>query len=451
MNQKYKNLLTYSVPVLMGFGLITAVIWGKAKSALADEYSKLADEYINTCVNSCARCADELEDSVSEMSISLSKLSITHSNEGQVLALEDIVRESAEASALLSRLPQSQIKVMELSNFLTRTGDYARSLSRKLLSGGSLDEQDDKQLSSTLTACESLAHELSARIANGEMPIGTEEFDYYDTPDEEQAESANGASEDEPSEPEYPTLIYDGPFSESTEKAQPKGVTGVDGTEADAKAIAERIAGCQLQSSGKSLGRIPTYDFSGDGVDISITVKGLHLIRYMRPASGTASGVPEKAEYEKLEKAGEDFLSQLGYTDMSPTYAQYYDGAALISYAWTLDGALVYNDLVKVWIDRESHELIGIDAQNYLFSHHERQAPAPSVSEQDAAQAVSERLSVTKTGLAIIPLTPQTETLCYEFRGSCEDSEYIVYVNAETGREEQIFKIISDENGQSAV
>jgi len=48
-------------------------------------------------------------------------------------------------------------------------------------------------------------------------------------------------------------------------------------------------------------------------------------------------------------------------------------------------------------------------------------------------------------------VTPETEKLCYEFKGEYEGLSYIVYINAETLYEEQIFKIIDSENGQLVI
>ncbi|MBR0136151.1 MAG: germination protein YpeB [Clostridia bacterium] len=450
MNTSTKNTIAYAATALLGAGMIITAAWGVSQHARAEASSRLAEEYVGAAVNSCARCGRELSDCVSEMSVSLSKLEVTSSTEGQVLALEDIVRESAEAAQLVSQLPKSHVEVMELSNFLTRAGDYARTLSRGLLSGEELKEDDRAQLKELLASCEKLSADIANRIANGEMPIGTEEFDYYDYAPEGEAD-AEGSSEDDPSEPEYPTLIYDGPFSESTEKLEPLGVTGGEATLAEAAKKANSIAGCELQYDGKSEGRIPTYDFSGGGADISLTVRGLHLIRFISAPSGSKTGIPSRAEYEKLVRSGKAFLEENGYHGMTPTYAQYYNGAAVISFAWKSGEVTVYNDLVKVWIDRDNLKPSGIDARNYLFSHHERDIPIPAITRDEAAKSVSQNIEVRSARLALIPLSPQKEALCYEFSGTYGGSEYLVYVNAQTGREEQIFKIISDENGESAV
>lgn len=448
MDERTRNILYYTVPVLMGFALIVTVVWGRAQKARADEYERLSDEYAGRYVSACARCGRELADSVSSMAASLSKLRVTSSAQGRVLALEDIARESAEAAALRSRMPQSQAENMALSSFLTRTGDYARSLSKRLLAGDEPDETDIAQLDALLSACEELSHKLSESIANGEMPVGTEEYDFYDVSETERA-----YRDGEPSEPDYPTLIYDGPFSESTEKREPKGLSGAEGSAGEAQSIASAIAGEELEYSGRTDGPLPSYDFtSEDGkTDVSVTVRGLMPLYFMRAPKGSKSGVPEREEYERLAAVGIMALSRMGYKDMTPTYAQYYDGAALISFAWMKDGAVIYNDLIKVWIDRETEKLCGLDARNYLYSHTERDALVPAISREEALKSVSAELRVTNSRLALIPLTPNTEALCWEFRGECGGREYVVYVNAGNGREEQVFMIINDENGQSAV
>ena len=434
-----KNVLTYTIPALMGVAVIAAVLWGRNKAARAAEFEALSDEYVGYCVSACSETGRELADTVNAMRVSLEKLRVTGSTANRVLALEDIVRESAEAGKLICRLPRSQVEIMELEAFLTRTGDYARSISRRILTGGELNESDSEQLEAMLDAVISLSDRLNGKIESGEMPIGTEEFDYYDT------------AEDEPSEPEYPVLIYDGPFSVSVEKAEPLGLTGEDGTEEEARKAAERIVGQELEYTGMTEGRIATYDFSGDGVDVSITVRGLRVKYMMKKPTGSVSGRPDEAEYAHLAKMGQVFLDSIGYTDMEPTYSEFNDGSALISYAWKTGEVTVYNDLIKVWLDRETGEPIGLDANNYLFSHRERNIGSPAVDEETAKRSVSTNLSVSGTGLALIPLSPMTEALCWELRGECSDCEYIVYVNAETGFEERIFKIVRDENSEKTV
>ena len=49
--------------------------------------------------------------------------------------------------------------------------------------------------------------------------------------------------------------------------------------------------------------------------------------------------------------------------------------------------------------------------------------------------------------MAVIPTEYKTEIFCYEFKGKIDDREFIVYINAETGEEEDILVIYNTPNG----
>ncbi|MBO4847629.1 MAG: germination protein YpeB [Clostridia bacterium] len=438
MNEKTRRLFTFTIPALTAAALIVAAVWGRSQRARAERFERLADEYASNYVAACTRCGRELAGSVSQMESSLMKLRVTASAANRVLALEDIVRESGEAAGLLSRIPQSQAAHIELAGFLTRAGDFARTLSKKLLADGRLDETDVEQLEAVLSAASRLAQELDEKIANGEMPVGTEDFDYYDISDD-----------DEP-EPEYPALAYDGAYSAAASVAQPLGVSGEEKSPEEALREAERILGEKLGYAGRTDGAIPCYDFASEDGEISasVTVRSARLLSFMRAPSGDGGGLPDGAERERLTECALAFLESAGYPDMAPLFASYEGGTALISFAAKHGEVFVLGDLVKVWIDRGACAPVGLDAREYLMRHHEREWEEPSVTEERAREAVSELLDVTDARLVLAPLTPLTETLCWEFRGSCMGGEYLVWVNAATGREERIARIISDETGE---
>ncbi len=456
------NSPLYPLLFLLAFALTAALVWGFAQRRKAGEYFAAAGEYMGSVSGNYIRCAGELQDNVREMETSLAKLRVSASERQTVLALEDVVRSSAASVSIMSRLPRTHEATEKLMVFLVRTGDYARCLSRRVLSGERLPAGDVEALESMYECCSQLALSLRSAAENGELPTDMlEPSGYYAdgengfafTPDTDSAETV----------PEYPTLIYDGPFSESTEKAAPKGLNGGEVSEDEALAIAEKLIGTELSARELSPGRIPVYLLEGEAegvpVGAAVTVTGGRLLWFMRgaaadeeaPSGGAPGALPDEAEYEKLVSAAKAFLGACGYEDMAPSYSLYYDGMALFSFIWERDGVRVYNDLVKVWLDRMSGEVIGLDANNYLFSHRERHIPAPALTEDRARSLASARLEVDSAALALIPLTPNVEALCYELHGYCGGEEYAVYINALTGAEEQIFLIVNDGTGKTAV
>ena len=136
---------------------------------------------------------------------------------------------------------------------------------------------------------------------------------------------------------------------------------------------------------------------------------------------------------------------------MRSTYAQYYNGITVINFAAVQDDVILYSDLVKVWVDRQTKQIVGMDARNYWFSHTRRDLPEPQVTEQEAREMISSNLTVKSVELALIPITPETEKLCYEFKGTFSEDSYIVYINVLTGDEEQIYRIIDSDQGQLVI
>ena len=255
---------------------------------------------------------------------------------------------------------------------------------------------------------------------------------------------------------QFPTLIYDGPFSESSEKLQPMGVSGAEVDQGTAEQRAERITGLDMTFAGENQGQIPAYDFSfsddsGNWAEASITKQGGMLLYYMSAASGNAEGKPDEEMGRKYRDTAQAKLKELGYENMQSTYAQYYGGVAVINFAAAQDGVILYSDLIKVWVDRENNRVCGIDARNYLFSHRPRELSQPAVSREEAQSMLSANLAVQSHAMALIPVTPETEVLCHEFKCTLGEDSYILYVNAKNGQEEQIFKIIDSEDGQLVI
>ena len=57
------------------------------------------------------------------------------------------------------------------------------------------------------------------------------------------------------------------------------------------------------------------------------------------------------------------------------------------------------------------------------------------------------RMEITSEGLAMIPTEYKTEILCWEFKGKVEDREFLIYINVETGKEEDVLVILDTPNG----
>ena len=141
-------------------------------------------------------------------------------------------------------------------------------------------------------------------------------------------------------------------------------------------------------------------------------------------------------------------LERLNLSGMEPTYSMEEGGRLIVNFAYAQDGVRCYPDLIKVTIALDNGAVVGYEAHNYLMNHTARTLSAPAVS-ADAAQAkVGEGLTLLSRRLALIPTAGQGEVLCHEFQ--CEDESgrhCLIYVNAQTGEQEQILLLLEDESG----
>jgi germination protein YpeB len=140
-------------------------------------------------------------------------------------------------------------------------------------------------------------------------------------------------------------------------------------------------------------------------------------------------------------------LDEKGYGDSAPSYAQFYNGMAIINLAPVEKDVVLYPDLIKVWIDISSGKVVGMDATNYLMSHKTRPLTEPKLDVKAAQENIPASLMVSSTRLALIPLDSNEEKLCWEFTGKIEARDYIIYVNAESGLEEDILMIQHTNDG----
>jgi germination protein YpeB len=92
-------------------------------------------------------------------------------------------------------------------------------------------------------------------------------------------------------------------------------------------------------------------------------------------------------------------------------------------------------------------EIIGFEALGYIMMHHKREIPKPTLTKEQAQEKITTDFTIQKVNLAVIPLESKKEVLCYEFKGQYEKNPFIVYINAQTGKQEKILQIIKTPNG----
>ena len=90
---------------------------------------------------------------------------------------------------------------------------------------------------------------------------------------------------------------------------------------------------------------------------------------------------------------------------------------------------------------------MGIETTGYLNNHEKRDIKKVTISKEEAKKNLNKDLKIESEKLAIIPTEWKSEVLCWEFKGKVDDTDFLVYINSETGKEEDILVIVDTPNG----
>lgn len=444
-----KNYI-YGILIILIIAVISlGVLLNKQKK----EYTIMAENQYNLAFY-------ELVDYMDDVENYLAKSIISSSAENGAKTLMHVWREANLAQVYLAQLPISSNELSNTSKFLNQVSEYSYSLGTKCINKKDITEEEMNNLEELYNYSKDLKSTLNQLLNDmGNNSISWKELTKdANTAFAQQVDnlSATSFSNLDENFGEYEGLIYDGAYSEHIENAEKKGLVGDEISEEEAKKIAKEFVSEdrieEINSNGLiENGNIVVYEFAikiKDGDDnnplnIAISKIGGHIVlmNYNRQV------VEEKISQEEANKIGQDFLSARGIENMKATYYLKQGGAVTVNYAYEQDGVVIYPDLIKVKIALDNGEILGMETTGYLNNHEVRNIPQVKISEQEARKKLNKNLEITSSGLAIIPTEWRTEIFCYEFKGKVNDTDFLVYINAETGAEENILVIIDTPNG----
>ncbi|MBE3586777.1 MAG: germination protein YpeB [Thermoanaerobacter sp.] len=409
--------------------------------------------------NKYYRALYDLTENVQNMEVLLSKSLVAGTPEAQSTFLMELWQRAMAAQANLNQLPVTDALTGRTSKFLTQVGDYAHSLMQQAVRGELESGQQwetIKRLYQQSADLNLALHELQSRIASGQLYLSELARESRRTLGCEGPRLANTSFQAiEKHMENFPTLIYDGPFSDHLGKRVARGVTGKNISREKARARALEVTGDRgryvVERVEESRGKIPSYlvelrPLRKDGVPVTVAItrQGGHL-NWM--ASGRRIG-NATWNMEKARQKARDYLASLGYRDMVPVYYEKQNGLAVFNFAATQEQVVLYPDQIKVSVALDNGQIMGIEASSYLMNHSRRELPRPRIGLQEARQKLNPRLKEIKGGrLVLIPVPPDREKLAYEFQARLDRDLFLVYIDALDGREVQILRVVRNPEG----
>lgn len=439
---KKNQIISYIVLLLLVFamGFYISSLKAEAKTYVTNSYDYAFSEVVNN---------------VNNIEAYLAKAMISKGSKHASQTLTKIWNYSSLAIVHLGNIPFDNSGKSQTLKFLNQVSDYSYVLSRKALTDIDLSEEELKNLETLHNYSVDLANtinQLSSELNSG--IISWEQLEDEDKFKFTSEENENAFLNIESNFDDYEGLIYDGAYSDYQEKNDKKGLIGDEITENDAKEKAIAIFGKdkikEIKTTGENVGGdIECYNFSVSLNDkyyiaeISISKKGGWLVEMIRNRDVSKAELSN----EEASKIGIDFMRNQGFDNMVETYYLVQDNIVTINYAFEQDGIIMYPDLVKVKIALDNGEVLGLESKGYLNSHVERVWPEEKITIDEARENLNEKLQILSEKKAVIPKEDKTEKYCYEFKGVVDNRNFLVYIDVETGEEEEILVILETEGG----
>ena len=237
----------------------------------------------------------QLTGALGDLQIRIEKLLIASSPAQTVSLLGEIAQRAQAAQGGIAQLPLRHTAVSSASKLAGQMGDYALSLSGDIAGGAMLTDADIAQWEAMLAACAGLNGEIAGLgdVLAHEDLITPDGQMWADTGDDApRLEVLSG----EESGIEYPTLIYDGPFSDGRHDTEPKGVTGEQITLEEAMERARAFVGedrvLDVRATADSGGAIPAY-----GLAVDTREDGTLDVQIAKTGGAVLWMMPETAAY----------------------------------------------------------------------------------------------------------------------------------------------------------
>ena len=290
----------------------------------------------------------EAQEHLQAIGLKLTKAGVASEQSTLAELFSGVSRQAESVLAGLSALPLSHQAMSDTLKFCNQLAEYASQLCLQMAQGEALTVDQLTLLENLRGQCVQLTSQIalaqdamvqeSLRMAvNGS--VFYEEPSAEDRPLEGVAEPDNGM--------EYPTMIYDGAFSDARRFGEPKalGTEVIDGAKAIELAksyvgeqrVKSAVSGAETAGALASYGVVLTLN-DGTVLNCEVTKKGGRLL-WMVPEHAS---FPQSLTAEECIRRGQAFLSAHGYGEMEQNHYQIYDGLAVINFVALQDGVLLY-------------------------------------------------------------------------------------------------------------
>jgi len=389
-----------------------------------------------------------LLDSVNNLETKLSKtLSATGETYQRKMLLE-ASKNASESEISISQLPLSQRDIQDMVKLVNQISGYTSILAEKLAQGESLSAEELE----TLEKVHQTVVELKAQLNEfaKDMNNGYSILDGSMDIDSDVNQFTRTLTNLKNNDIEYPTMIYDGPFSDSVVNTTVKGLSGDTVTKSQAHNIIEKFFknSAKINYESETKGKFETFNFRVKNSDnetlfVQVSQIGGHILTI----SGAGKDGEANIDVETAKKLAVEFATENGIENAEVVWSDSIANDVYLNIAPKDDGIILYPDLVKVKVNTVSGTIVGYDATPYFTNHTTRELGRGILTISDAKGKVPSNYEIVQARLVLSPLDYNREIVCVEVEADYQNNTYYFYFNVQDGTLENVLKVIETENG----
>ncbi len=423
----------------------------------------------------------ELTGTISDVDGDLSKARVASGRQTQSELFTDLLVKTRLAESTLEKFPVDSETDVNMTAFLNRTGDVAQGILEKLRAGEQLSENDYKTIETLYAVNRKILTELtelSEELSDKDMAMfmkdkaGNKVYEHFRNIENYALEG--GIAEGN----EGGIAATNGSPSENSDgkKNAEGGVSSAQAEEICLKYFADYDIAEIMYAGETESGKIDAFNFSmtdaqGRKIYAEIAKENGALVGFDFFADCSAKNF----DIDNALTIAENYLDFLGYENMTAVWVNESGVNATFLFVYEENGVAYYPDSVSVKVCEERGKAVGFAAKNFLNNHKRRghvhagteaaetletaakKQPKPAkppkgkkpkmIGEEQAEKALNSRLTVLSSRKAVIKKGDR-ERLCYEFACSYGEDGYFVYVDAFSGEEIQVNRVLATAQGQ---
>lgn len=408
-----------------------------------------AASYSYNLENVYKRSFYELGTNINDIEVALSKVLASNDTASQSKLMEEIYENCTVAVSNLSRLPLSQETLNQTTKFLNQMGGYSYSLSKSLKAGTKLTQENIDKLNELYNTSIYIQQKVSEFEKNNNGS-----YNILKTSKQNKTNSFGSLFDGfKQKGTEYPTLIYDGPFADSKNNKNIENLSSetISQQQAMDKITTWLEGSKEVKSISENKGKFDTYNFTfkdskNRDCYAQVSKNGGLLLNY----DSYCITKQDNFSLKDLEKKAEEFASKMEL-EVKAVWSTKLNGVAYINLT-SMDGdTVIYPEMIKVKACTDTGDIVGWEAQSYAINHKTRKIDTPKLTKAQAMEKVSGELTIDASRLCVIPQEFKEDALCYEFICTKNNTTYYVYIDANTGSELNILRVVSTVSGDMII